>query len=114
MRIAAGAIAIAALFGAPALQAENPVTLKTSELPRAWTSEEAEALVAALATRCFPVRVVEPLPRGGGFEFVDEVKGGAIPSVFISAVEKGVRVVLESGYFAGYPIQDLRVAVFDG
>lgn len=57
---------------------------------------------------------VEPLPRGGGFEFVDEVKGGAIPSVFISAVEKGVRVVLESGYFAGYPIQDLRVAVFDG
>jgi len=64
MRIAAGAIAMAALLGAPALQAENPVTLKTSELPRAWTSEEAEALTAALVTRCLPVRVVEPLPRG--------------------------------------------------
>ncbi|MSQ52116.1 MAG: elongation factor G [Betaproteobacteria bacterium] len=57
---------------------------------------------------------VEPLPRGGGFEFVDEVKGGVIPSAFIPAVEKGVRAVLESGFLAGYPIQDLRVTVYDG
>jgi elongation factor G len=57
---------------------------------------------------------VEPLPRGAGFEFVDEVKGGSIPGQFIPAVEKGVRQVLESGAVAGYPMQDLRVVVYDG
>src|SRR5687768_12575259 len=57
---------------------------------------------------------VEPLPRGAGFEFVDSVKGGAIPNQFIPAVEKGVRGVLESGYLAGYPLQDVRVIVYDG
>ena len=57
---------------------------------------------------------VEPLPRGGGFEFVDSVKGGAIPNQFIPSVEKGVRSVLESGYVAGYPIEDVRVTVYDG
>ena len=57
---------------------------------------------------------VEPLPRGSGFEFADEVRGGVIPSAFIPAVEKGVRGVLESGFLAGFPIQDLRVIVYDG
>jgi len=57
---------------------------------------------------------VEPLPRGAGFEFVDEVKGGAIPGQFIPAVEKGVRQALAAGAVAGYPIQDVRVAVYDG
>ncbi len=57
---------------------------------------------------------VEPLPRGGGFEFVDEVKGGVIPGQFLPAVEKGVRQVLRSGAIAGYPIQDVRVTVYDG
>jgi elongation factor G len=57
---------------------------------------------------------VEPLPRGQGFEFVDSVKGGAIPNQFIPSVEKGVRSVLESGYIAGYPLQDVRVIVYDG
>jgi len=57
---------------------------------------------------------VEPLPRGAGFEFVDSVKGGAIPNQFIPSVEKGVRAVLDSGYVAGYPIQDVRVIVYDG
>jgi elongation factor G len=57
---------------------------------------------------------VEPLPRGTGFEFVDSVKGGAIPNQFIPAVEKGVRGVLETGYIAGYPLQDVRVIVYDG
>ena len=57
---------------------------------------------------------VEPLPRGTGFEFVDSVKGGAIPNQFIPAVEKGVRAVLDSGYVAGYPLQDVRVIVYDG
>lgn len=57
---------------------------------------------------------VEPLPRGTGFEFVDEVKGGTIPGQFIPAVEKGVRQVLDTGAIAGYPLQDVRVVVYDG
>jgi elongation factor G len=57
---------------------------------------------------------VEPLARGAGFEFVDQVKGGAIPGQFIPSVEKGVRSVLETGYVAGFPLQDLRVVVYDG
>jgi elongation factor G len=57
---------------------------------------------------------VEPLPRGKGFEFVDSVKGGSIPNQFIPAVEKGVRGVLDTGFLAGYPLQDVRVTVYDG
>lgn len=57
---------------------------------------------------------IEPLPRGAGFEFVDEVKGGAIPASLIPAVEKGVRQVLASGASAGFPLQDVRVIVHDG
>ncbi|MFQ5935096.1 MAG: elongation factor G [Acidiferrobacterales bacterium] len=57
---------------------------------------------------------VEPLPRGSGFEFVDAVTGGVIPNQFIPAVEKGVRQVMESGAIAGYPLQDIKVTVYDG
>lgn len=57
---------------------------------------------------------VEPLPRGAGFEFVDAVKGGAIPGQFMPAVEKGVLQVINSGPLAGFPMQDVRVTVFDG
>jgi len=57
---------------------------------------------------------IEPLRRGAGFEFADEVKGGTIPGQFIPAVEKGVRQVLASGAVAGYPLQDVRVTVYDG
>ena len=57
---------------------------------------------------------VEPLPRGKGFEFVDAVKGGTIPRQFIPSVEKGVRGVLETGFVAGFPLQDVRVIVYDG
>jgi elongation factor G len=57
---------------------------------------------------------IEPLPRGGGFEFVDAVKGGTIPSQYIPAVEKGVRQVLQTGAVAGFPMQDVRVVVYDG
>ena len=57
---------------------------------------------------------VEPLPRGAGFEFSDESKGGVIPNQFIPAIEKGVRQVLEHGAIAGYPMQDVRVIVYDG
>src|SRR5882672_8983444 len=57
---------------------------------------------------------VEPLPRGKGFEFVDAVKGGTIPRQFIPSVEKGVRHVLQAGFIAGFPLQDVRVTVYDG
>ncbi|MGH8672172.1 MAG: elongation factor G [Burkholderiales bacterium] len=57
---------------------------------------------------------VEPLPRGAGFEFSDQIHGGTIPSQFVPAVEKGVRQALESGIVAGYPVHDVRVIVYDG
>ena len=57
---------------------------------------------------------VEALERGAGFEFVDDVVGGAIPGQFIPAVEKGVRQALAEGAVAGFPIQDIRVSVYDG
>jgi elongation factor G len=57
---------------------------------------------------------IEPLPRGAGFEFVDQVKGGVIPYNFIPAVQKGVESVLASGPVAGFPMQDVRVTVYDG
>lgn len=57
---------------------------------------------------------VEPLKRGAGFEFVDKIAGGVIPTQLIPAVEKGVRRVLEVGAVAGYPLEDLRVTVYDG
>ena len=57
---------------------------------------------------------IEPLPRGAGFEFVDQVKGGVIPNQFIPAVEKGVREVLVHGAIAGFPVVDVKVTVYDG
>ncbi len=57
---------------------------------------------------------IEPLPRGEGFQFADEVVGGAIPNQFLPAIEKGVRQVLDQGAVAGYQLQDVRVIVYDG
>jgi elongation factor G len=57
---------------------------------------------------------IEPLERGAGFEFLDQVKGGTIPTQFIPAVEKGVRQVLDTGVIAGHPLKDVRVIVYDG
>lgn len=57
---------------------------------------------------------IEPLARGAGFEFIDAVTGGAIPGQFIPSVEKGVRQVLDTGAIAGFPLQDVRVTVYDG
>jgi elongation factor G len=57
---------------------------------------------------------IEPLPRGAGFEFVNSVKGGAIPTSLIPAVQKGVEQVLTTGPLAGFPLQDVRVNVYDG
>jgi elongation factor G len=57
---------------------------------------------------------VEPLPRGGGFEFVDKTVGGVIPGPFISSVEKGVRAQMQKGVAAGFPVVDLRVTLTGG
>jgi len=57
---------------------------------------------------------VEPLERGRGFEFVDEIKAGVIPKEYIPAVEEGVREAMETGVIAGYPVEDIRVILFDG
>jgi elongation factor G len=57
---------------------------------------------------------VEPLPRGGGFEFLDRIVGGAIPKNYIPGVEKGVREALDEGVVAGYPVVDVRAAVVFG
>jgi elongation factor G len=57
---------------------------------------------------------LEPVERGSGFEFANEVVGGNIPSKFIPAVEKGVKERMEKGVLAGYPVVDVKVAVYDG
>jgi len=57
---------------------------------------------------------VEPLARGGGFDFVDDIFGGAVPRNFIPSVEKGVRDCMKRGILAGYPIVDLKVTLYDG
>ena len=57
---------------------------------------------------------IEPSEAGAGFEFVDRIKGGAIPRSFIPAVEKGAREALEHGVLAGYPVKDVRVTLVDG
>ncbi len=57
---------------------------------------------------------VDPLPRGRGFEFADEIKGGVIPQQFIPGVEKGVREALEGGVLAGFPVVDVKAAVYYG
>lgn len=57
---------------------------------------------------------IEPLPRGAGFEFVNAIVGGVVPSKFIPAVEKGVRETMERGVLVGYPVVDVRVALHFG
>jgi len=57
---------------------------------------------------------VEPVGRGEGYQFLNEIKGGAIPSEFIPAVEKGVKEAMNKGVLAGYPLVDMNVALYDG
>ena len=57
---------------------------------------------------------MEPLPRGGNFEFVNDIFGGAIPKNFIPAVEKGIKDAAARGYLAGYPVVDFKVILYDG
>jgi len=57
---------------------------------------------------------VTPKPRGEGYEFVDSIKGGAIPAEFIKSIEKGVKERMENGILLGYPMTDMTVTVYDG
>ncbi len=57
---------------------------------------------------------LEPLPQGGGYEFVDEIKGGVVPREYIPAVDKGIQETLPSGVLAGYPVVDVKVTLFFG
>jgi elongation factor G len=57
---------------------------------------------------------MEPLPRGGEFEFVNDIFGGAIPKNYIPAIEKGIKDAAARGYLAGYPVVDFRVILYDG
>lgn len=57
---------------------------------------------------------IEPLPRGGGYEFIDKIFGGAIPKNYIPSVEKGIKEAMEEGVLAGYPLVDIRVSLVDG
>ena len=57
---------------------------------------------------------IEPLEQGKGYEFVDEIKGGTIPKEYIQPIQKGVKEAMDRGVIAGYPVLDVRVAVFDG
>lgn len=57
---------------------------------------------------------VEPLERGKGFEFVNGVKGGAIPQEYITPIQKGVKEALDKGVLAGYPVLDVKATVYDG
>ncbi|UCF07145.1 MAG: elongation factor G [bacterium] len=57
---------------------------------------------------------LEPLPRGSGFEFVNAIVGGVVPSKYIPAVEKGVKEAMKQGVVAGYPVMDIKVTLYDG
>ena len=57
---------------------------------------------------------VEPKERGEGYEFVDAIKGGAIPAEFVSSIQKGVKETLDNGILLGYPVVDIKVTVYDG
>ncbi|HIB54811.1 MAG TPA: elongation factor G, partial [Nitrospirales bacterium] len=57
---------------------------------------------------------ISPVERGGGFEFANNLFGGSIPRQYVPAVEKGIRLVMEHGAIAGYPLQDIKVSVYDG
>ena len=57
---------------------------------------------------------VEPLERGKGFVFEDEIKGGSIPEEFINPTEKGIREALDKGILAGYPVVDVEATLYDG
>jgi elongation factor G len=57
---------------------------------------------------------IEPKGRGEGYEFVDAIKGGAIPKEFIAPIEKGIREAMENGVLAGYPLVDMQVTLYDG
>ena len=57
---------------------------------------------------------LEPMERGGGFQFVERIKGGALPKTYILAAEVGIKEAMETGVVAGYPIVDVKATLYDG
>jgi elongation factor G len=57
---------------------------------------------------------IEPMEKGGGYEFVDKIVGGTIPREYIKPIDQGIREALQTGIFAGYPVVDVKVTLFDG
>ena len=60
------------------------------------------------------VSELEPMERGSGFQFVDRIKGAAIPKQYIPAVEAGIKEAMETGVLAGYPVVDIKATLYDG
>ena len=90
----------------------SPTARRSRARPRATAGTRSRPAAPASSARCSCAS--SRCERGAGFEFVDDVVGGAIPGQFIPAVEKGVRQVLTEGAIAGFPLQDMRVSVYDG
>ena len=79
------------------------------------TRDRAAAALVEKDARYGVVKIkAEPLPTGGGFEFVNDIFGGAIPKNYIPAIEKGIKDAAARGYLAGFPVVDFRVILYDG
>ncbi|MFC1594606.1 elongation factor G [Candidatus Omnitrophota bacterium] len=95
-------------LGTPKVPYKETIT-KTAEIRQKYKKQSGgRGQYADVAIR------IEPLPRGGDFEFVDDIFGGAVPRNFIPSVEKGVKQAMLEGAVAGYPIADIKVTLYDG
>lgn len=94
--------------GAPQVAFRETATIKSEINERYAKQSGGRGQFAQVALR------IEPLPSGSGFEFVNAIVGGAIPKEYVPAVQKGVADTLAKGAWAGYPIVDVRVTLFDG
>ena len=100
---------VEANIGAPQVAYREKITRKVTESTTPTRSRPA----APASSRAVKI-VVEPLPPGTGFEFENEIVGGAVPKEYIPGVEKGLESVLGAGVLAGFPVVDLKVTLIDG
>ena len=90
----------------------SPTARRSRARPRARASTRSRPAAAGQYGDCW-IRIA-PLPRGAGYEFVDEIVGGVIPNKYIPAVDRGVQEAAERGVVAGYPLVDFQVECYDG